>query len=421
MSRIFHKLYRTRLCRGKFRDTERYVLINNWEATYFNFNEEKILSIAEKAASVGVELLVLDDGWFGKRNNDKCSLGDWYVNKEKLPGGLDLLAKKINDIGMKFGLWFEPEMISPDSDLYRAHPDWCIHVKGRERTLGRKQLVLDLSRNDVCDYIFDSLYNILSTVNISYVKWDNNRSMTNIGSALLPPERQGEFYHRYMLGLYDVLERLYNAFPDVLFESCSSGGSRFDAGMLYYMPQTWTSDDTDAIERLYIQYGTSLCYPYCSMGAHVSIVPNHQIGRVTPIKIRGNVAMQGQFGYELDLNKLSDDEIFEVKEQIKTYKRLGHIFHKGDLYRLVTPENNFFASNEFISEDKKTVVIINCVMRAIPNPPLKYFKLKGLDEKAKYAIEGTDTVIGGDILMSVGLRYQLVGDCCSEIIILNKI
>ena len=421
MSRIYHKLYRTRLCRGKYRDVERYVLINNWEATYFDFDEEKILSIADKATEVGVELLVLDDGWFGKRNNDRCSLGDWYVNKEKLPGGLTGLAEKINKKGLKFGLWFEPEMISPDSDLYRAHPDWCIHVKGRERTLGRTQLVLDLSRKDVCDYIFDSLYNILSTVNISYVKWDNNRSMTNIGSAELPADRQGEFYHRYFLGLYYVLEKLYNTFPDVLFESCSSGGNRFDAGMLYYMPQTWTSDDTDAVERLYIQYGTSLCYPYCTMGAHVSIVPNHQVGRVTPISARGTVAMQGQFGYELDLNKLTDSEIEEVKEQIKNYKRLGEIFHKGDLYRLVTPDNNFFTSNQFISQDKNTVVVLNFVIRAMPNPPVKYLKLKGLDRAAKYAIEGTDTVISGDILMSVGLRYQLSKDFDNEIIILKKL
>ncbi len=421
MSRIYHKLYRTRLCRGKFRDIERYVLINNWEATYFNFNEEKILSIADKAAEVGVELLVLDDGWFGKRNNDKCSLGDWYVNEEKLPGGLTSLADKLNQKGMKFGLWFEPEMISPDSDLYRAHPDWCIHVPGRERTMGRSQLVLDLSRKEICDYIFDSLYNILSTVNISYVKWDNNRSMTNIGSAELPADRQGEFYHRYFLGLYDVLERLNQAFPDILFESCSSGGNRFDAGMLYYMPQTWASDDTDAVERLYIQYGTSLCYPYSSMGAHVSIVPNHQVGRVTPISARGAVAMQGQFGYELDLNKLTDDEIEQVKGQIKTYKRLGEIFHKGDLYRLVTPDNNFFASNQFISEDKETVVVINCVMRAIPNPPLNYLKLKGLDRNARYMIEGTDAVLGGDILMSVGLKYQLDRDFSTNIIVLKKV
>ena len=421
MSRIYHKLYRTRLCRSKFRDMERYVLINNWEATYFDFDEEKILNIAKKASEVGVELLVLDDGWFGKRDNPRSSLGDWFVDTKKLPGGLTQLSQKINDLGMKFGLWFEPEMISPDSDCYRAHPDWCIHVDNRIRSLGRYQLVLDLSRQDVCEYVYHSVADILSTVNIAYVKWDYNRSMTNIGSALLPAERQGEFYHRYMLGLYSVLEKLNKEFPDVLFESCSSGGNRFDPGMLYYMPQTWSSDDTDALERVFIQYGTSYCYPYSAMGAHVSIVPNHQVGRVTPITARGNVAMQGQFGYELDLNKLTDEEIEEVKKQIKTYKELGSVFHRGDLYRLVTPENEHFVSNEFISEDKNKVVVFTFVMRAIPNSPIYNLKLKGLDRNAKYAIEGTDKVYGGDILMSSGLTYQLSKDYATEIIVLNKV
>ncbi len=420
MSRIYHKLYRTRLCRGKFRDIERYVLINNWEATYFNFDEEKILNIAKKASEVGVELLVLDDGWFGKRNNDHSSLGDWYVNTEKLPGGLTQLAQKINDMGMKFGLWFEPEMVSPDSECYRAHPDWCIHSKDRIRSEGRNQLVLDLSRQDVCDYVYKCLYDNLSTVNISYVKWDYNRTMSNIGSALLPADRQGEFFHRYILGLYSVLEKLTSEFPDVLFESCSSGGSRFDPGMLYYMPQTWTSDDTDALERVFIQYGTSMCYPYSAMGAHVSIVPNHQVGRVTPITARGNIAMMGQFGYELDLNKLSDSEIETVKEQIRTYKKLGPVFHKGDLFRLVTPENGNFVSNEFISEDGDTVIVTNCVLRAVPNSSVYYLKLKGLDRNAQYVLEETGKVYGGDILMSSGIPYQLSNDYESKILVFNK-
>ncbi len=421
MSRIYHKLYRTRLCRGKFRDIERYVLINNWEATYFNFNEEKILNIAKKASEVGVELLVLDDGWFGKRNSDNCSLGDWYVNTEKLPGGLTRLAQKVNDLGMKFGLWFEPEMVSPDSDCYRAHPDWCIHSEGRIRSEGRNQLVLDLSRQDVCDYIYKSLYDNLSTVNISYVKWDYNRTMSNIGSALLPAEKQGEFFHRYILGLYSILEKLTKEFPDVLFESCSSGGARFDPGMLYYMPQTWTSDDTDALERAFIQYGTSLCYPYSAMGAHVSIVPNHQVGRTTPVTARGNTAMQGQFGYELDLNKLSEDEIEKVKEQIKTYKKLGPVFHKGELYRLVTPENGNFVSNEFVSEDKGKIVVSCFVLRAVPNSPVYYLKLKGLDRNAKYALEGSDKVYGGDVLMSSGIPYQLSKDYDTFVLVFNKL
>ena len=420
MSRIYHKLYRTRLCRGKFRDKERYVLINNWEATYFNFDEEKILNIARKASQVGVELLVLDDGWFGKRNSDNCSLGDWYVNKGKLPGGLTQLASKVNELGMKFGLWFEPEMVSPDSDCYRAHPDWCIHSEGRIRSEGRNQLVLDLSRQDVCDYIYNCLYENLSTVNIEYVKWDYNRTMSNIGSALLPAERQGEFFHRYILGLYSILEKITKAFPDVLFESCSSGGARFDPGMLFYMPQTWTSDDTDALERIYIQYGTSMCYPYSAMGAHVSIVPNHQVGRTTPVQTRGYTAMVGQFGYELDLNKLTDAEIDVVKEQIKTYKKYGEVFHKGELYRLVTPDNNYFCSNEFVSEDRNTIIVSNFVLRAVPNSPVYYLKLKGLESDGVYMDEKTGKSYRGEILMSSGIPYQLSADYDTKIIVFKK-
>ena len=421
MSRIYHKLYRTRLCRGKFRDIERYVLVNNWEATYFDFNEEKILDIAKKASNVGVELFVLDDGWFGKRNSSKSSLGDWYVNKEKLPGGLTQLANKINGLGMKFGLWFEPEMVSPDSDCYRAHEDWCIHSVGRTRTEGRNQLTLDLTRQDVCDYICNALYENLSTVNIEYVKWDYNRTMTNIGSALLSADRQGEFYHRYILGLYSILDKLTKAFPNVLFESCSAGGSRFDPGMLYYMPQTWTSDDTDALERVYIQYGTSICYPYSTMGAHVSAVPNHQVGRSTPIKARAFTAMAGQFGYELDFNKLTDDEIETVKEQIKTYKKYGNVFHNGELYRLITPENNYFCSNEFISEDEKTVIVSNFVMRAVPNSPVFYLKLRALQSDAMYLDESTGKMYSGEILMQSGIPFDLSSDYSTTMIVLTKI
>jgi len=276
MSRIYHKLYRNRLCRGKWRNKERPILINNWEATYFDFDEDKILAIAKKAKEIGVELLVLDDGWFGKRNIDNCSLGDWYVNKSKLPSGIDGLAEKVNKMGLKFGLWFEPEMISPDSDLYRAHPDWCIHVNGRERSEERWQLILDLSRDDVCNYIIEAVCNILKSANIEYVKWDMNRNMSEIGSDKLLPEQQCEFCHRYILGLYKVLEKITSRYPDILFESCSGGGGRFDPGMLYYMPQIWTSDDTDAIERLRIQHGTGIVYPLSVMGAHVSASPNHQ-------------------------------------------------------------------------------------------------------------------------------------------------
>ncbi len=419
MSRIYHKLYRTRLCRGKYRDVERPVLINNWEATYMKFNEEKILDIAKKASEIGVELLVLDDGWFGTRNTDKSALGDWFVNTEKLPSGLSGLAKKINEMGMKFGLWFEPEMVSPDSDCYRANPDWCIHVKDRIRSEGRNQLVLDLSRKDVCDYIIKSVSDILSNANIEYVKWDYNRTMTNVGSALLKPENQGEFYHRYILGLYYVLETLVSRFPNVLFESCSSGGARFDPGMLYYMPQTWCSDDTDAIERCFIQHGTSMCYPYSSMGAHVSAVPNHQVGRTTQIYTRGVVAMAGQFGFELDLNKLSEDDLIQAAELIKTYKKYGSVFHKGDHYRVSDPYVDNYMANEFVSEDKNIVIVTIVGIKATPNDALRHIKLDGLCADAVYKTEDGKKYTG-DFLMKVGLSCMITSDYLTKMIVFNK-
>ena len=283
MSRTYHKLYRFNLCRGEWKTKKRPIIVNNWEATYFNFDSEKLVAIAKDAADLGIEMLVMDDGWFGKRNNDKSSLGDWYVNEDKLKGGLAELVRRVNALGVKFGIWFEPEMISPDSDLYRAHPDWCLHTEGRERSIGRNQYVLDMSRKDVRDNIFDQMYKILSSANIEYVKWDFNRNLTEVGSELLPPDRQSEVAHRYMLGVYELLERLLAAFPHLLLEGCSGGGGRFDAGMLYYSPQIWTSDDTDAIERLEIQYGTSIVYPPSAMSAHVSACPNHQTKRTSPL------------------------------------------------------------------------------------------------------------------------------------------
>lgn len=402
MSRTYHELYKTRMCRGKFRDTERPVLINNWEATYFNFNEEKILKIAEKAKSVGVELMVLDDGWFGKRDTDNCSLGDWVVDKNKLPDGIESLAKKVNDMGMQFGLWFEPEMISEDSDLYRSHPDWCIHVEGRKRTHSRQQFVLDLTRKDVCDYIVDAVCSVLKSAPISYVKWDMNRNVTEIGSAKLPKERQQELPHRYMLGLYDVLERITSAFPEVLFEGCSGGGGRFDAGMLYYFPQYWTSDNTDAIERLYIQYGTSMVMPTSTMGAHVSAVPNHQVGRTTPIEFRGNVAMMGQFGYELDLNTLTDEEIEEVKKQIIKYKEIRETVHQGKMYRLKSPfEGN--TAWEYVYND--TVVLMYYSMLIRCEGGKTNVKFCGLDENAVYVDTNSGKKYRGSYLMNVGLYF----------------
>jgi len=329
MSRTYHRLYRTRLCRGEHRDRARPVLVNNWEGTYFDFNADKIMAIAGEASQLGIELFVLDDGWFGVRDNDSTSLGDWFVNRRKLPQGLDALARGVNGLGLQFGLWFEPEMVSVDSELYRAHPDWCLHVPGRRRTEGRNQLILDLSRDDVCQYVIDSVSGILSSAPISYVKWDMNRHMTEIGSASLPQERQRETAHRYMLGLYRVLETITSTHPHVLFEGCSGGGGRFDPGMLHYMPQTWTSDNSDAVCRLKIQYGTSLVYPVSTMGAHVSAVPNHQVHRITSLGMRGDVAMSGVFGYELDLTEMSESEKTEIREQVLRYKELRHLIQES--------------------------------------------------------------------------------------------
>lgn len=410
MSRTFHKLYRTRLVRGRYRDEVRPILVNNWEATYFDFNEEKILGLAETAKELGIELLVLDDGWFGKRNDDTSSLGDWYVNKEKLPDGIAALAEKVNDTGIKFGLWFEPEMVSPDSDLYRKHPDWCIHIPGRERTECRNQLTLDLSRDEVCDYLIETIGGILEQANIRYVKWDMNRHMTELGSAGLSPERQKEMPHRYMLGLYRVLEEIVTGHPDVLFESCSGGGGRFDPGMLYYMPQTWTSDDTDAVERLYIQYGTSLVYPVSAMGAHVSAVPNHQANRVTSLKMRADVAMSGNFGYELDLMKFTQEEKEEVKQQIALYKELREFLPAADMYRIQNPFEGNTAAWQFISEDGTKIFAAYFRILCEVNPGISRMKFVALDPKAQYEVLGEDKVYYGDELMEIGILVDFWGD-----------
>lgn len=333
MSRIYHKLYRTRLCRGEYRDTERFVLINNWEATYFDFNEDKIVEIADKAAKIGIDTMVLDYGWFSSRINDSCGLGDWYENRDRFPNGLEELAKRINDLGMRLGLWFEPEMVNLGTELYKNHPDWILHTKGRKPSLSRNQFTLDFSRDDVCDYIIDTLSGILSRANIEYIKWDMNRCMSEPGSAFWDSAHQDEVMHRYILGLYRVLETITSRFLNILFESCSNGGARFDAGMLYYMPQTCTSDDSDAVERLKIQYGTSIVYQFSAMGAHVSAVPNHQVGRITSFDMRCNVAMAGQFGFELELNKCTEEELKTAEKAVKTSRELGEVFHKGDYYR----------------------------------------------------------------------------------------
>ncbi len=422
LSRTYHRLYRTRLCRGEFRDRKRPILINNWEATYFNFNADKIKEIAYAGKELGLELFVLDDGWFGKRDNDDSSLGDWVEDRRKLPEGLGKLGEDITAMGMEFGLWFEPEMVSPESDLYRKHPDWCLHVPGHKRSLARQQLVLDLSRKDVCDYIVESVSSVLSSAPITYVKWDMNRNMTEIGSALLPPERQRETGHRYILGLYDVMERIISRFPHILFESCSGGGGRFDPGMLYYMPQTWTSDDTDAVERLKIQYGTSIVYPASSMGAHVSAVPNHQVHRITPLETRGHVAMSGNFGYELDLTKLSEEEREDIRKQVTEYKELRMLIQYGDFYRLLSP----FEGNEtawmFVSDDKKEAFATYFRVLAEPNPPLRRLRLKGLDPVKSYKLQHNGEVYRGDELMYFGLSLpQREGDFRSLLFVLKEI
>ena len=422
MSHIYHNLYGKRLARGEHRDKIRPILINNWEATYFDFNETSIKNIAKEASNLGMELFVLDDGWFGKRNNDDCSLGDWFVNEDKIKGGLGKLSKEINDMGLQFGLWFEPEMVCPVSELYEKYPDWCIHIPGRIRSEARMQLILDLSRDDVCDYIIETLSKVLSSASISYVKWDMNRNMTEIGSAKLPPERQRELPHRYMLGLYRIMEELTTAFPHILFESCSGGGGRFDPGMLYYMPQTWTSDNTDAIERLKIQYGTSLVYPNVSMGCHVSAVPNHQVHRMTPLNTRGVVAMSGNFGYELDITKLSDEEKEMIKEQIKNYKEIRETIQFGDYYRLSSPFEDNDVAWMFVSKDKKEVVVSFVRQSALPHPKFESLKLVGLEEDASYEVVGENKVFGGDELMYVGLNVpQLVGDYDAKMWVLRKI
>ena len=420
MSRCYHSLYRNNLCRGKYQYAERPVLVNNWEATYFDFNEEKLLAIAEKAKQLDIDMLVLDDGWFGKRNNDCSSLGDWVCNTDKLAGGLKGLGEKLNAMGMKFGLWFEPEMVSPDSDLYRAHPDWCIHAAGRSRSETRNQLVLDLSRKDVCEYIIKSLSDVLDSAPIAYVKWDYNRNFAEMGSALLTPECQQEQAHRYILGLYGILEEMNRRFPNVLFEGCSGGGGRFDPGMLYYMPQIWCSDDTDAVERIFIQYGTSIVYPASTISAHVSACPNHQVGRTTPFKMRGDVAMSGQFGYEMDLSVLSDEDFTAAREQVAFYKKYRRVIQYGDMYRLISPYENEgkFAAWQFIKD--QTVILNTFNIKGIPSASLKRVKLQGLDSDSVYVEESTGKEYSGEFLMNIGVVCECNQDYISTVSVFTK-
>lgn len=434
MSQVYHRLYRTRLMRGYWRDKARPILLNNWEATYFDFNEEKILNIAKKAKEVGVELFVLDDGWFGARNDDYRGLGDWYVNLEKLPDGISGLSRKIEALGLKFGLWVELEMVNKDSDLYRAHPDWIIGAPGRFESHGRHQHVLDFSRKEVVDYIYEMISKVLRESSISYIKWDMNRYMSEPYSRGASAAHQGMVMHKYILGVYDLYTRLTTEFPEILFESCASGGARFDPAMLYFAPQTWTSDDTDASERVKIQYGTSMVYPVVSMGSHVSAVPNHQLLRTTPLETRGNVAYFGTFGYELDLNLLSDEEIEMVKKQITFMKQYRDLIQvEGDFYRMLSP----FAGNDaawmVVSRDQ-TEAIAGFYQRLNKiNASWLRLRLQGLSEDSLYEV--SRNVLGetksyqayGSELMYAGIpidREELNekgGDFASLLYVLKKI
>ena len=423
MSANFHSIIRHNLCRGKYKFARRPVLINNWEATYFDFNEEKILSIARQASEMGIEMLVLDDGWFGSRDSDNAGLGDWFVNTDKLKGGLTDLVTGINGLGMKFGIWIEPEMVNEDSRLYREHPDWALTIPGRKPCRSRNQLVLDMSRSEVRDYVFDSIAAVLKSANVEYVKWDMNRSICDVYSAVLPKERQGEVYHRYVLGIYDLMERFTSSFPNILFEGCSGGGGRFDPAILYYSPQIWCSDDTDGIERLEIQYGTSFFYPISAVGSHVSAIPNHQTGRRTPLATRGVVAMAGSFGYEMDLNLLTEDEKEAVKAQVEDYKKYYDLIHNGDYYRLASPQGDSgFTAWQFVSGDKTRTLLNLVITHVRANAPDLWFKLRGLDPEKRYRLEEDGRIYSGSALMNAGISIPMImGDYPAVQMVLTEV
>ena len=395
--------------------------MNLWEAFYFNFNDEAIKTAADSAADLGVELLVIDDGWFAKRNNDRSSLGDWYVNEEKIKCGLDKLCKYVNGKGLMLGIWFEPEMVSPDSDLFRKHPEWAVQINGRKPTQTRWQLMLDLTNPQVCDFIYNSVDDVLKHTNIQYVKWDYNRRMAQIGSSCLRAEQMGEFCHRYMLGLYRVLERLTTDFPNVLFEGCASGGGRFDMGMLYYMPQIWTSDNTDAVERAEIQYGTSLIYPMSCQSAHVSVCPNHQTGRSVTMETRHGFALTGSFGYELSPEKIAENDREYIKAFIKFYIENSDIFQKGKYYRLSDPATDNYAVFEYVYEDK-IVVGLMCLKTHAVNLQTTV-KLEGLEPDCKYINEIDGKEYYGAELMQFGVPIKTCGrknDYDSELLLLTR-
>lgn len=424
MSQNYHKAVKYHLGHTKHRNAPRPIVINNWEATYFNFNEEKLLAIIDSCKGLGIDTFVLDDGWFGHRDNDHTSLGDWFIDKNKLPNGLTPLIEKCESQGMTFGLWFEPEMISEESELYKAHPDWCMRLEGRPYCRGRNQLILDLSRDDVREHLEKAIGDILANNRISYVKWDMNRNFTDAYSALLPADQQPEIFHRYVLNLYKLLGALTEKFPDVLFEGCSGGGGRFDMGMLYYDPQIWTSDDSDAIERLKIQYGTSLVYPPQAMTAHVSACPNHQVGRTTPFNTRAAVAMSATFGYELNPLQLSEEERAEIANQTALYHKIQPLIMDGDFYRVVDPFEENSCCWMFVKPDKSEA-IVTYVQKLHHSYWHRHIKLVGLDSEATYQMTelhgDLDITVGGDELMYAGMAIPSCGDFGAKVYMLKKV
>ena len=411
LSQQYHEIIREHICRGAYKHAKRPILINNWEATYFNFNEEKILKIAEQAQKLGIEMLVLDDGWFGKREDDNSGLGDWFVNEKKMNGSMAQLAEKIHKMGMKFGLWFEPEMISEDSDLYRAHPDWAFASPGRVPNHSRNQLVLDMTREDVREYLLERLTTIVHDAKIDYVKWDMNRSVCDVYSHVAAQSRNGEMYHRYVLGVYDLLEKFLAACPNLLLEGCSGGGGRYDAGMMYYSPQIWCSDNTDAINRLSIQYGSSFFYPISTVGSHVSVCPNHQTGRVTPFWTRGDVALAGSFGYEMDLNKISDEEKEMVKEQVAAMHTYYDLTHEGLYYRLTGLKKQDFMAWEFVAKDQSRALLTIVKTDAEGNMLPVHTKVCGLAENKLYRCSLDGEIRSGRTWNCAGLTlHQVLGE-----------
>lgn len=403
LSQQLGAFYAQHLINPHFAHQERPILINNWEATFMDFTEDKLMPIVERAKELGIEMFVLDDGWFGHRDDDRSSLGDWFVDEKKFNHGIAGFAKRVHDLDMKFGLWFEPEMISIDSKLYQTHPEWMIKTPGRGQTPGRHQFVLDMSRQEVVDYLFGLMSHIIQDAKLDYIKWDMNRNITEMYGAGLPADQQLEFSHRYILGVYDLYDRLTKAFPDVLFESCASGGGRFDLGMMYYAPQAWCSDDTDAVERIKIQDGTSYGYTPSMWGAHVSAVPNDQVGRLTSIDMRAKVAYFGAFGYELDVTELSDEEQATIKQQVAFYKQYRKLFQFGTFYRLETPDtsDNVYGW-ETVSHDKQTAIGMRYQILNGANPAYIRYYFKGLDPERRYTVNDGSEVFSGAELMNAG-------------------